>query len=295
VNGVLVIDKPPDLSSHDIVLVARRALGERRIGHTGTLDPMATGVLPLACGAATRLVRFLAASDKEYEATIRFGVTTDTYDITGEEVSRSDDTPGRHVVMRALQTLTGNYNQRPPAYSAKKVEGERAYRRARRREDVELTPVPVRVSRADLIEFDGREARVAITCSAGFYVRTFAHALGETAGTGACLAGLRRTRSGEFRLEQALSLQILTEGAAAAAAFLIPVEQLLSDFPWARVTDEGVWRVSHGQIVTAREIAGRGQDAGEGWVRVLDDAGQLVAVATPGAEPGTLHPAIVLR
>ena len=133
IDGVLVLDKPQGLTSHDVVAVARRALGERRIGHTGTLDPLATGVLPLACGRATRLVRFLTASDKDYDATIRFGLTTDSYDVTGTETSRSGRLPERDAVERALATLTGSYLQTPPAFSAKKVAGRRSYDMARER------------------------------------------------------------------------------------------------------------------------------------------------------------------
>ncbi len=197
-DGVLVVDKPQGLTSHDVVAVARRSLHERRIGHTGTLDPLATGVLPLACGRATRLVRFFVSSDKDYEATIRFGVSTDSYDITGAETSRSDRVPERDAVETALASLRGEYLQVPPAFSAKKVAGERAYARARRDETVTLQAVPVRVPRADLVECSGASARIHVTCSAGFYVRTFAHSLGELVGTGACLESLRRTRCGEF-------------------------------------------------------------------------------------------------
>src|SRR5688572_28609279 len=167
-DGVLVVDKPAGLTSHDVVAAARRAFNEQRIGHTGTLDPMATGVLPLAIGRATRLVRFLTASDKDYDATIRFGLTTDTYDITGSETSRSDRRPDRDAIERALSSLTGEYLQMPPAFSAKKVGGRRAYDLARQDEPVALTAVPVRVARADLLEFDGIDARVTLTCSAGF-------------------------------------------------------------------------------------------------------------------------------
>src|SRR6267142_727225 len=138
-DGVLIIDKPEGLTSHDVVAAARRLLGEKRIGHTGTLDPLATGVLPLACGRATRLVRFLSASDKEYDATIVFGVTTDTLDVTGTETSRSGRTPSREALVEAIASLTGDYLQMPPAYSAKKVGGRRAYVLARRDEPVTLT------------------------------------------------------------------------------------------------------------------------------------------------------------
>src|SRR5688572_4647004 len=163
-DGVLVVDKPAGLTSHDVVAAARRAFNEQRIGHTGTLDPLATGVLPLAIGRATRLVRFLTASDKDYDATIRFGLTTDSYDVTGAETSRSDRIPSREEVERGLAALRGEYLQMPPAYSAKKVGGKRAYAMARRDEAVELTAVPVTVSRAELVTLDGATARVGITC-----------------------------------------------------------------------------------------------------------------------------------
>src|SRR5688572_22860671 len=146
-NGVLIVDKPQGITSHDVVAAARRLLGEPRIGHTGTLDPMATGVLPLAIGRATRLVRFLSSSDKDYDATIRFGLTTDTYDITGTEASRSGRTPDIDSVLRALDQLRGDYLQMPPPFSAKKIGGKRAYDLARQQREVTLASVPVRVAR----------------------------------------------------------------------------------------------------------------------------------------------------
>ena len=287
VDGVLVIDKPPGMTSHDVVAVARRALGERRIGHTGTLDPLATGVLPLACGRATRLVRFLAASDKDYEAAIRFGLTTDSYDITGAETGRSDRRPDRDAVLSALAALTGTYLQMPPAFSAKKVGGRRAYEMARADKPVELTAVPVTVSRANLVDFGGGTARVSLSCSAGFYVRTFAHSLGELVGTGACLESLRRTRSGEFGLEHAVGLEALATGGQEAERELIPMDRLLAGFPEVTLTDEARVRVSHGGEVT-------GSAVGAAWVRLTDRQGRLVAVARPGSKPDSLHPAVVL-
>src|SRR5262245_32002005 len=200
-DGLLVVDKPEGLTSHDVVAVARRVLGEKRIGHTGTLDPLATGVLPLACGRATRLVRFLTASEKEYEATVLFGVTTDTLDITGTETSRFGSVPSRGVLLAALAALTGEYMQVPPAYSAKKVGGRRAYEFARRDQPVELKPAPVRVARLELLELREERCHIGVTCSAGFYVRSLVRDLGERCQTAACLEALRRTRSGDFRLE----------------------------------------------------------------------------------------------
>ena len=284
-DGVLVIDKPSGVTSHDVVAVARRATGERRIGHTGTLDPLATGVLPLACGRATRLVRFLTASDKEYEATIRFGVTTDSYDVTGTETSRSGLRPDPNAVARALESLTGSYLQTPPAFSAKKVSGRRSYEMARKEEAVELTPVPVTVTTAVLERFSGETAQVRLMCSAGFYVRALAHSLGELTGAGACLEALRRTRSGEFTLEGAVTLEQLSSGGAATA--VVPMASLLAGYPAVSVTDEGRKRVSHGCEV-------EGSPGSSEWVRLMDDHGQLLAMARAGSRPGFLHPAVVL-
>jgi tRNA pseudouridine55 synthase len=222
-DGVLVVDKPQGLTSHDVVVAARRAVGESRIGHTGTLDPLATGVLPLACGRATRLVRFLSASDKDYEATIRFGVATDTYDVTGTEVTRSERRPTLPEIASALATFTGAYVQAPPPYSAKKIGGRRAYELARADTAVHPAPVRVRVDRLDLVDATQNDLVVRVTCSAGFYVRSLAHDLGVRLGTAACLAALRRTRSGEFLLTEAIDLDELVREGPAAAARIRPI------------------------------------------------------------------------
>ena len=307
VDGVLFIDKPPRLTSHDVVGAARRALGETRVGHTGTLDPLATGVLPLAIGRATRLVRFLAASDKDYVADVRFGVTTDSYDITGAETGRTDVVPSRDAVLAAIRALTGDYLQPPPPFSAKKVEGRRAYQLARRRQPVALTPAPVRVARANLIECSGACARIALTCSTGFYVRSFAHALGEITGTGACLEALRRTRSGDFSLDVAISMEALQD-APRAGESLVELDDLLVRFPAVTLTDRGRVYVSHGRELGPEDCAGHphlplperpSDDRGPGlpdapWVRLLDRTGALVALATIGDAPGSLQPSVVL-
>jgi tRNA pseudouridine55 synthase len=294
-DGVLVVDKPEGLTSHDVVAVARRSLHQQRIGHTGTLDPLATGVLPLACGRATRLVRFFVASDKDYEAMIRFGVTTDSYDITGIETARSGLWPTREAVEAALAPLRGEYQQVPPAFSAKKIAGERAYARARRDEHVALAPVPVRVTRAELLEFTGVSARIGVTCSAGFYVRSFAHALGRAVGTGGCLESLRRTRSGEFTLAQAVDLERVRQSSAAVAERWIPLERLLPELPVVRLSEEGRKRVTHGQMLGPTHVLANGHPASQSagaWVRLVDGQGQLVALATASGD--SLHPAVVL-
>lgn len=295
-DGVLVVDKPQGLTSHDVVAVARRSLHERRIGHTGTLDPLATGVLPLACGRATRLVRFLVSSDKDYQATIRFGIATDTYDVTGSETSRSGRVPERAAVEAALISLRGEYLQVPPAYSAKKIAGERAYARARRDESVTLPAAPVRVTRADLVEFTGASARIDITCSAGFYVRTFAHSLGQLVATGACLEALRRTRSGEFNLSQAVELEQLRQSSVAVAERWVSLERLLPSMPSVRLGREGRKRVAHGQLLGAAHVLeARATSHPPGaWFRLIDDEGQLVALGTVDPTGEFLHPAVVL-
>lgn len=292
-DGVLVVDKPQAVTSHDVVAEARRRLGQPRIGHTGTLDPLATGVLPLACGRATRLVRFLTAADKEYEAGIRFGVSTDSYDILGRELTRSGLAPSEEAVERALASLRGEYLQVPPAHSAKKVGGRRAYELARQDEEVTLAPVRVRVTRADLVTLAGASAIVAITCSSGFYVRSFAHALGELTGTGACVESLRRTRHGEFSLSQAVTVEQLRQGAAAVGDRWIPLDRLLPGLPSVRVSAEGRTRVSHGQELQGSHLLDEAVEVADSWIRLLDEQSHLLAVAT-ASSAHVLHPAVVL-
>ena len=290
-QGVLVVDKPRGLTSHDVVAVARRALNQSGIGHTGTLDPLATGVLPLAVGKATRLIRFLTASDKDYSATIRFGFTTDSYDVTGAETSRTDRVPSHDEVAAAIESLSGDYLQVPPAFSAKKIAGRRAYDLARKSETVVLEPVPVQVARADLIEYQDGTARVHLTCSAGFYVRAFAHSLGQLTGTGACLEALQRTRSGAFSLNSALSLAELSDPVRVAAG-MVPLDALLPGLPAVSLSERGRMYVTHGREIGPHDYT---PDAPSSeWVRLVDPSGALVAVARSGRTPGSLHPSVVL-
>jgi tRNA pseudouridine55 synthase len=236
------------------------------------------------------------SSDKDYEATIRFGVSTDSYDITGNETSRSERVPARDAVEAALTSLRGEYLQVPPAFSAKKVAGERAYALARRDEAVTLQPVPVRVTRADLVEFSGASARIHITCSAGFYVRTFAHSLGELVATGACLEALRRTRSGEFTIHQAVELEDVRQSSVAVTERWIPLDRLLPSIPSVRLGDEGRKRVAHGQMLDASHVLDTGSASRSpgAWTRLIDEEGQLVALGTVDESGEFLHPAVVL-
>jgi tRNA pseudouridine55 synthase len=293
ISGVLVLDKPQGPTSHDMVAVARRALGERRIGHCGTLDPMATGVLALAVGQATRLVQFLSAEKKHYDATIRFGRTTDSFDATGEVTSESSDRPTREALESALAGFRGAFLQTPPAFSAKKVGGHRAYALARRddRPAPILEPVPVTTHQLELTAFDGHVASVSMVVSAGFYVRSLAHDLGRVLGMGAVLHSLRRTRAGSFGLEDAISADILvTAGRDEVVRRLIPMARLLTDLPSLTLAAADAARARRGMDVPAPA----------GWAplpnlaRLLDPESHLLALATPSKRPGFLHPSVVL-
>ena len=290
-DGVLVVDKPQGITSHDVVEVVRRATRCPRIGHTGTLDPLATGVLPLACGRATRLVRFLTASDKAYRATIRFGLTTDTLDVTGAVLSRTDAAPSPETVTRILGSMVGRSRQVPPAYSAKRVGGQRAYELARRAEPVALAAADVELMQARLMGLEGQRAVVELVCSAGYYVRVLAKTLGEQAGIGACLEALRRTRSGEFVETAAVALEEIRRDGDVARQRLMPLERLLPSWPQVEVDDEARRRVSHGQSVAEAEL--REERAGE-WVRIFDRERHLIALAQHDPRSGVLHPSVVL-
>ncbi len=297
-NGVLVVDKPAGPTSHDVVARLRRVLGESRIGHTGTLDPMATGVLALAIGRATRLVRFLTAADKTYEADIRLGHATDTYDVTGTAVARPGCTPVESVteeaVESALRTFRGVQWQLPPPFSAKKIGGQRAHRLARRDRAVQPAAVHVAVSRLTGQLLERSVVRVELTCTAGFYVRALAHALGERLGTGAVLERLRRTRSGEFSLEGACGLPAIDESPERLRAKVIPMERLLEALPRATLTEAGTRRAGHGNSIETSDLATALAPGAAPPIRLFDATGALVAIAETGEKPGTLLPRVVL-
>ena len=291
-NGVLVVDKPSGPTSHDVVGRVRRALGTRRVGHTGTLDPLATGVLPLVIGRATRLAQFLSSDEKEYVADVAFGVSTSTYDALGSELPHQGSAPvDLSRLDGALGEFRGTFLQTPPAFSAKKVSGKPAYELARSGASPELKPVQVTVTALEVLEQGERRASLRVVCSSGFYVRTLAHELGRRLGCGAYLAALRRTRAGTFTFADAVPLDVLEHAGVAAAPRLIPLERLLPAIPSVVLTEDGVRRALHGNILppSAHEsdlpLTAR--------VRLLDGAGQLVGIAE--LEPGgLLHPVIVL-
>jgi tRNA pseudouridine55 synthase len=304
-DGVLVIDKPAGPTSHDVVAVVRRALGGARVGHTGTLDPLATGVLPLVIGRATRLASFMTGADKEYVARIRFGLATNTYDaegLTGREERASVAGLTEAAVREGLNAFVGRYLQTPPPFSAKKVGGTAAYKLARRNEPVAVKPVEVVARGIELTAFVDGVAEVRLVSSSGYYVRSLAHDVGVRLGYGAYLESLRRTRSAGFTLDRAVSLDtIVTGGVAAAERALVPLAGLLSHLPAVVLTPAAVKKVSHGADVVPSELVGRspstaplGKDSSQSdYLRLFDGEGRLLALAEPGAG-GTLHPVLVL-
>jgi tRNA pseudouridine55 synthase len=295
-NGALIIDKPSGPTSHDVVARVRRALRTPRVGHTGTLDPLATGVLVLLLGKATRLAQFLVADDKEYQADVQLGIETPTYDAASlpdgwrPDARRAE--PGE--VERAVAVFRGTFLQTPPPFSAKKIAGRRAYEDARRQRPVELRPVEVTVHALELIACsDTGLLSLRVVCGSGFYVRSLAHDIGRRLGWGAHLARLRRTRSGRFRVEDAVTLDEIERGVDVTQR-LLPPKELLSAVLALTLTDEGVRRVSHGNWIAPEHLRDSGVTGGSpGRVRLLDGSGGLTAVAERGAD-GLLHPLVVL-
>jgi tRNA pseudouridine55 synthase len=303
-DGVLVIDKPSGMTSHDVVARTRRILHERRIGHTGTLDPFATGVLVVLLGKATRLSQFLTGVDKEYEAIIRLGYSTDTGDRTGNPL------PGPAAVRNwteaeieaALQSLRGDIDQVPPMYSAKKVEGKKLYELARRGESVERKPVRVCIHEFAAIRPEGQlikdnldgtfDFHTRVSCSSGTYVRTLAEDFGTRLNVGAHLAELRRTRVGDWRIEQAITLDELKIhfGEESMGAVLLPAGAGISWLPSLHLSGEDVRRASHGREV---KVAEPEWADGEN-VRMYDGEDELIAIGRYDASAQSLHPRVVL-
>jgi tRNA pseudouridine55 synthase len=291
-HGVLVVAKPAGPTSHDVVALVRRLAATRRIGHGGTLDPFASGVLPLFLGGATRLVEYHLGDDKAYRATVCFGATSTTDDLDGELTPASGPAPTREAVSAALAGFLGPQLQQPPAYSAIQVGGRRAYAIARAGETVELAPRQVDLKRLDLIEWDGTDpdrpiAIVDVTCSAGTYVRALARDVGARLGSGAYLGALVRTGSGPFTLDGARSLEKIRDAAAGAGpegvrALLLPSDTGLEAMPSVALTSEEIADANQGRFVRPR--AGL-RDAPEGEpLRLLDDAGSIVGM---GRREGT--------
>ncbi len=286
-DGLLLVDKPAGVTSHDVVNVARRALGERRIGHAGTLDPFATGLLVLLVGRATRLLPYVSGDPKVYEATIRFGAETETDDLHGA-VARRAPPPPAAAIQTAVAQLTGDLDQLPPAYSAKRVDGQRAYALARAGTTVTLAPARVRVDGWELLRSrDGSgdpvaELDVRITCGPGTYIRALARDLGRLVDSAAHLTALRRTRSGAFDVADSVSVDALRDGAAE----LHPARDAVPEFPAQALDGPDLRRIFAGIAIPAVIAGDRA---------ALTDAstGRLVAVAVRAGD--RWQPRVVLH
>ena len=307
-NGALIIDKPAGLTSHDVVARVRKIIGERRVGHTGTLDPFATGVLVVLVGRATRLAQFLSGAEKEYEATVRLGYATDTGDLTGTRVPTGFTTEAtefhREEVETAMASLRGDLEQTPPMYSAKKLGGRKLYELARRGEEVERRPVRVTVSEFELSSNNGScfnlnndgttDLRVRVVCSAGTYIRTLAEDLGKQLGVGAHLVELRRTRAGSFEIADASTLEHLTELSESkiAESRMISPDAVLSHLPALELTADEVTHTIHGIDLNVEGAVLNCE--GGAAIRLRDADNKLIAVGTYDDSRKAIHPTVVI-
>ncbi len=299
-DGLLIIDKPAGITSHDVVARVRRILKTKRVGHTGTLDPFATGVLVLLIGAATRLAQFVDKDEKEYEATIQFGFETDTGDVTGtrstecgmqnEEVADALPAVKWNEV---LSKFRGDVMQTPPMYSAKKVDGQKLYELARKGVEIERKPVKVRVSKLEVMSDEVREPqssiRILVACSAGTYIRSLAVDIGRAIGTGAHLTELRRTRAGRFGIGQAITLREL-EDSQDPVSRLIAKEEAVGHLPEIILSEERIAKTRNG--LSTRVDADQFADGAS--VRMLDDASHLIAIGVARNDENIVQPKIVL-
>jgi tRNA pseudouridine55 synthase len=293
VDGVIVVDKPREWTSHDVVNKMRRLAGTRRIGHLGTLDPGATGVLPLVIGRATRLAQFYTRNDKIYEGIIHFGYSTDSYDAEGKPVSPEVAvTLDRAELGSVFGRFRGQFSQVPPPVSAKKIGGKHAYELARKNQPVELKPVDVEVYSLDILSVEGCEAGIRVHCSAGTYLRSIAQEAGQALGCGALLKTLRRTASGDFKIEMAVTLEELAQlaGAGRLQEVLIPAGELLPEFP-AEMVDA----VTVGQIRNGRDfrVSPFHVHKSARYVKAVTAQGELVAIGEARL-PHLYHPVLVL-
>jgi tRNA pseudouridine55 synthase len=289
-NGVLIIDKPAGLTSHDVVSRVRRILQQRSVGHLGTLDPLATGVLPLVLGNMTRLAQFYVASEKTYEGVVRFGFATDTYDSDGEPIGCPQPVALTLGQIRELaHKFLGSIQQMPPPFSAKKIRGVPAYKLARKKKEVPLKPVQVEIKEFEILNLEADRARFRAHVASGTYMRSVAHDMGRLAGCGAHLESLRRTSVAEFTIDCAHTLDALEDAVRSGEIdnVLVHPRQLLPSLPSVTATDEIVARIRHGRPVNLPELS-RARD-----VKVFYGQRDLIAISTRVA--GTLfHPRIVL-
>jgi tRNA pseudouridine55 synthase len=286
ISGVLVVDKPVGLTSHDVVQIIRKGTNIRRAGHTGTLDPRASGVLVVLLGPAVRLSEYVSASDKRYQAVVRLGQSTDTYDAEGRITGGSSPVDiTEEQFENELKSFIGEIEQVPPPYSAIKVKGRKAYDMAREGEEFDLAPRTIHVYNLDLLEWAPPEAVIDVYCSSGTYVRSLAHDLGEKLGCGAHLVGLRRTKSGRFTLRDAVPLRKLRESFDSGNwyQYLIPAAEALSDWPALELNNEQVEAIRHGIRILSPAMAST-------WARGINEQGELVALMEFNPASGEWQP-----
>ena len=292
-NGVIVVDKPQGWTSHDVVGKMRRLAGTKAVGHLGTLDPMATGVLPLVLNKATRLSQFYMKADKAYEGTIILGQATDSYDADGEPVGEAVACSfGLAEIEEELAKFRGVIQQMPPAVSAKKINGVPAYKLARQKKAVVLEPVQVTIHKLEALGLEGNRLRIYVECVGGTYVRSIAHDLGVALGCGAHLGSLRRVRSGEFTIGQARTIEQLTQLSAEGRLreALISTANLLQEFPSERVSAEVARQIRHGRDFNTSPFT-VARDAK--YVKAVDEAGEIIAIGEARL-PNLYHPILVL-
>ena len=293
-DGVVVVDKPEGWTSHDVVAKMRGIAGTRRVGHLGTLDPIATGVLPLMIGQATRLAKFWEGAGKTYEGVVRFGFATSTYDRAGEPAGPVTEP---HITAEELETclakMRGEIEQTPPPVSAKKIQGVPAYKLVRKNLPVNLAPVRVSIDELTVVGFDGSRARLRVRCSSGTYIRSIAHDAGAALGCGAHLESLVRTQSGAFGMEQAFTLERLQElkDENRLSEAVIPMGDLLPEFPCVRVDDVTAQNIRHGRDFPVSPFRNNG---GAIHVKAIGPDGSLVAIGRI-AMPHLYHPVVVMQ
>ncbi len=279
-SGIVNVDKPSGMTSHDVVDAVRRMAGQRKVGHAGTLDPLASGVLIVCLGQATRVAEYLMAGRKSYRATILLGQTTTTYDVEGEVVTSGGRTDfSQAEIEAALAGFVGPIEQVPPIYSALKQQGQPLYKLARQGKEVEPLPRPVEIYGLELLGWIPPALTVIVTCSPGTYVRSLAHDLGQRLGSGACLAGLVRLRSGRFSLEEAVSLERLEDAFqhGQEAEYLLPMDEALLNLPALILSQTDTQRIIQGKFIEAEpSVAGGGHDPVE--CRAYSSTGDLVAI-----------------
>ncbi|MEO0811369.1 MAG: tRNA pseudouridine(55) synthase TruB [Myxococcota bacterium] len=289
-DGILVVDKPIGPTSHDVVSAVRRAIRQKKVGHTGTLDPNATGVLPLVIGQATKIARFFSGGDKGYDAVVRLGVTTTTLDAVGDVVEEKPVTVTEEQVREAVESFQGEIEQLPPMYSAKKVDGKRLYELARKGVEVEREPKKVRIDKIEVLSYEAPDIHLVVHCSSGTYVRVIAEDIGAKLGCGGHLLSLRRTFVGPFDLEQCVALDALEDDPSLAGAQLVNMADALSHLPTVSLPKDLAKMVSSGYQLTVGDLHALDLpefSKGE-LVTLLHDDGHLLAVANAEVGEGDL-------